>query len=270
MLGIIYSSSDAASENMGRHMVESHVAESVRTAEKYTVYQGKDISICRIGSPLTNADFIDSMGFSTAVFLSKHQSSAGIASFTTHPMGNWGSSADLGGRPKSLSVAAPVLMLRVLGAINAVPSETVKKTYEVTHHGPLLDTPSLFVELGGNASVIKNAGLARKLSDAVYGSLANGSSEACDKVVIGIGSRHYPSKFTALALGKGYAFSHMLPSHMIYNKDGSDNLDMLKHAAERSELHADCAVIEWKGLRSSEREKVIHKLNEIGMDYERV
>ncbi len=268
MLGIIYCTSDEASNNMGKRMLGHGFEETIKSAD-YTLYADKQLSICETRGRLTDAEVTDSLGFEAAIFLSKHQSVAGRASFTTHPMGNWNDRADLGGRPKKLSVSAPLLMLNILNSLCSINAESIERTYEATHHGPLLDTPSLFVELGGNAAMTSNKDLACRIADSVYASLQN-TDVYYEKVAIGIGCRHYPSKFTALAKTKGYAFSHMLPSHMIYNKDGTSNLDMLGMAAERSTPKAESAVIEWKGLSSSEREEAIRKLNEIGIDYERV
>jgi D-aminoacyl-tRNA deacylase len=188
---------------------------------------------CRI----INADFIDNLVEGLTVFLSRHSSSKQVPAFTVHPVGNWSDDCSLGGAPKSLGVASPVNMLRVLKSIEGVNSTEIELTYEATHHGPLLNRPSFFVELGGNDEVIGNyeyAGLiAKGIAEAI------GSEPLYDKIAVGIGCMHYPEKFTRLALGGKYAFSHMMSKHYV------KEVGMIESAFSRSDIAAEIAVIEW-------------------------
>ena len=120
--------------------------------------------------------------------------------------------------------------------------------------------------------MIGNKAAATKLAGAVFEAvtgMANGETEF-EKVVIGIGSNHYPEKFSRLALSKGYAFSHIMPKYAIFNDDGSSNLDVLEQALERSSNKPEVAVVDWKSLNSAMKEQTIKKLNEIGLDNEKI
>jgi len=60
----------------------------------------------------------------------------------------------------------------------------------------------------------------------------------------------------------------MLPKHAI--EGNGDNVFMLEQAVKRTKKEVEIAVIDWKSLNSETRAKVISKLNELGLDYERV
>jgi D-aminoacyl-tRNA deacylase len=270
MMGICYSRLDEAGSNMASHIAEKYSFEKVE-GQKYVTHENGDAKICEIGSSLLEADFLDSLGFELILFLSMHRSEAGVSMFSTHSLGNWGTEAKFGGRAKQLSYAAPVAMIAALSALSAI-SEPIGKRYEATHHGPFLKTPSLFVEIGGNDETIRNKSYARSASEAAYEAAlsANGDNARYKKVAIGIGSNHYPEKFSALAIDGGYAFSHIMPKYAIVNEDGSNNLDVLDQTLDRSTHPPETAVIEWKSLNSATREETIKKLDEIGLDYEKV
>lgn len=267
MIGIIASRSDIASMNMAEHLINKcDFAEA--EIEGRRCWKKEHASLFLLDSPLISAERIDELGLESAYFLSRHKSAQGVPALTTHSLGNWSRDAKAGGKPQQLSFAAPREMLRVIRAISEADIAGFEKTYEATHHGPLVKTPSLFVELGGYDASIENRRAAQRLAEMVDRAIFKGEDTA-SKVVIGIGGTHYPGKFTALAVGKGYAFSHIMPRHAILNSDGSDNLSVLEQALERSSSPPDCAVIEWKSMNAVIKERVLNKLSEIGLDYER-
>ena len=210
------------------------------------------------------ADFLSDYPAEYILFLSKHSSAKGVASFTTHAEGNWSSSADLGGRPHQLSVAAPLQMHQILFQLNRLNKYQINVTYEATHHGPLLSVPSLFVELGGEESVLNDERFVDVVASSVSGLILKEVDESYNKVAIGIGSSHYPQRFTKLALEKGYAFSHIMPRYF------ASEYQMLQQASSHSSLPADVAVIEWKSINSVERNNIIKELEKLGIDYERI
>jgi D-aminoacyl-tRNA deacylase len=209
------------------------------------------------------AEFLDKkLSTDCIIFLSRHSSSRGMPAFTVHPEGNWSNEAKVGGKPKELSTAAPVQMLKVLLALKKDNDTDMPITYEATHHGPLLTTPSLYTEVGGNEEIWKNKRMANLLARSVFDSFD--IEPKYDKIAVGIGGLHYADKFARLALEGKFAFSHIMPRHFV------SEVDMLEQAFQRSSPKAEVAVIEWKSLKAEEREKVINKLKDIGYDYVRV
>jgi D-aminoacyl-tRNA deacylase len=214
------------------------------------------------------AEFLDeyckNIGVDLIVFLSEHASEKGVASFTVHPEGNWSEEARFGGRPKQLSFASPVYMLKVLAALKARNDTALSVTYEATHHGPLLRTPSFFVEIGGDEATIVNRRYGRIVAESVMEALGSGYEVQYGKVALGIGSSHYPEKFSALALEGVYAFAHIMPKYYV------SEVDMLQQAIKRSVPEVEVAAIEWKSIKSNEREGIIRGLDQLGIDHERV
>ena len=84
-------------------------------------------------------------------FLSRHKSASGRPSLTVHPVGNWGA-ADYGGTPGAVSGTAPEWMTGLLLAISRTAPAGYQVCFEATHHGPLLETPAFFVEIGSDES----------------------------------------------------------------------------------------------------------------------
>ena len=267
MILIACSSQDAASSSAAQALIS--MADLQQTGPGR--YARSKIELQLTDSLLPKADGLDDAGADLIIFMSRHSSSSGISAFTVHPTGNWGKEARLGGMPQTLSVAAPSPMLRILKLFKKSPIK-IESTYEATHHGPTLKTPSLFAEFGGNEATINDKRIAGELGRIVYESvqeIAEGRTEPAT-VTIGIGGTHYPKKFTDLAQNKDYAFSHIMPKHAILNDDGTDNIGMLGQAVEKSSEKVEKAVIDWKSLNSEVRSRIIKRLSDIGIDYERV
>lgn len=270
MIGMVYSKLDDAGRNMAEHLVKSNDFEKAEGSPNLK-YQNDIARIYEIDVLSFQAELVDSFGCDTIVFLSRHKSEAGIAALTTHSLGNWRNEAAFGGKPGELSFAAPLPMLLTLTNLSKIAIEA-DKTYEATHHGPLLKTPSLFVELGGDEELVTSKKYAAKVAEATYDALSSfvegGASPT--KVVIGIGSNHYPDKFSKLAVGKGYAFSHIMPKYAILNEDGTNNLGVLDQTLSRSAPEPEGAVVDWKSLNSLMKEETLKKLEEMGLDHEKV
>src|SRR2546428_6279353 len=97
------------------------------------------------------------------VFLSKHRSESGTPSLTVHPIGNFGA-ADYGGANGTLVPTAPALMTEVLRAVHReARGLPYAVTFEVTHHGPLLETPAFFLEAGSTEKEWRGPAAAGKL-----------------------------------------------------------------------------------------------------------
>ncbi|MHB1830318.1 MAG: D-aminoacyl-tRNA deacylase [Candidatus Micrarchaeaceae archaeon] len=267
MIAIVYSSKDAVSNNAAESLISGLGLEESGPG----AYGSGGIMLKRLETGLTGAAEMDKIGADLIIFMSRHSSSSGIPALTVHSMGNWGIEARLGGIPRTLSMSAPSAMLEMLKRFNSSGLE-VDKTYEATHHGPALSTPSFFAEFGGDDALANSKPVAAELGGMVYevaDSLARRKPE-CSKVVIGIGSNHYPRKFTRLALERGYAFSHIMPKHAMINGDGSGNIGMIEQAMKMSSEKVESAVIEWKSLSSAMRSDIIKKLDGIGIGYERI
>ena len=87
-----------------------------------------------------------------AIFISRHTSKTGEPTLTVHPMGNYGV-AEFGGKNKTLVKSSPKIMTNLLRILNqkAMQEKLYHKIcFEVTHHGPYMGIPTLFIEVGSN------------------------------------------------------------------------------------------------------------------------
>ena len=156
-----------------------------------------------------------------AIFLSRHRSKMGEPTLTVHPIGNYGD-AKFGGKTKTLIPAAPRMMTHLLRLIkkNLQPTDLKYQVcYEVTHHGPFLKIPTLFVEVGSTEIQWKQKEPASLIASSLLELLAKYHYEEeypnDIPVLLGIGGGHYAPRFTEFALAKKIAFGHMIPTYQI-------------------------------------------------------
>lgn len=144
------------------------------------------------------------------VYLSKHRSESRTPSLTVHPIGN-PKGADFGGQPGTLVPAAPQWMTAALRRLReearGLPYEV---TFEATHHGPYLETPTFYIEQGSTekewGDTQASAAIARTLWDL---------APVDAPVAIGLGGGHYVPRHSDVAVARRIAFGHLLPTHTL-------------------------------------------------------
>ena len=143
------------------------------------------------------------------VFLSRHKAASGKPSLTVHPIGNWGA-AEYGGDEGKISGTSPNWMTSLLLNIKKNQIEGYDVCFEATHHGPLLKTPTIFLEIGSTESEWEKIEPAK----ALIKSLLN-LKPVKGINVIGIGGGHYTPRFTEAALNYEVCFGHMVANYGI-------------------------------------------------------
>ena len=141
------------------------------------------------------------------VFLSRHKAASGRPSLTVHPIGNWGS-ADYGGKEAEVSGATPGWMTGLLLKIRENRIDGYDVCFEATHHGPFLQTPTMFLEIGSSESEWEKKEPARALIKSLL------ELQYADGIkVIGIGGGHYTPRFTEAAFSHEVCFGHMVANY---------------------------------------------------------
>jgi D-aminoacyl-tRNA deacylase len=184
-----------------------------------------------------------------------------------HTPGNF-AAAELGGLPKTVSVAPATAMRNALKAL-AYFQESAKLEYEVsyecTHHGPSLNVPTMFVELGSSAKQWRDSKAAEAVAHAAMSAIGKfGASEK--KAVLGIGGTHYNQRFTRMALEGKAVFSHMIPKYAIPNVDS----ETLRQCIEKTMEKVECAILDWKGIKSADKPNLLKMLEEIELPYKKI
>ena len=141
------------------------------------------------------------------VFLSRHKAASGRPSLPVHPIGNWGT-AEYGGKESKVSGAAPEWMTGLLLNIRNNRISGYDVCFEATHHGPLLETPTMFLEIGSSESEWGKKEPARALIKSLL------KLEPAEGInVIGIGGGHYTPRFTEAAFSHEVCFGHMVANY---------------------------------------------------------
>ena len=222
---IISSEADTASINLRDRLLENAEWKEDGEFKGHIIWRlAKDYgSFCLEGTRLItinklhiHAEKIDSEWFEETsikieniVFLSRHKAASGRPSLTVHPIGNWGK-ADYGGFSGKLSRTSPIWMTGLLLKIyeNRLPGYDI--CFEATHHGPLLETPTMFLEIGSSEEQWE----LREPAYALTKSLLE-LEPAKGTVVVGIGGGHYTPRFTEAALSHQVCFGHMVANYGI-------------------------------------------------------
>lgn len=163
------------------------------------------------------------------IFMSRHSSESGRPALTVHPIGNYHEN-NLGGKPMKLVRSCPDLMTDALRRIsNLNDMEETQVTFEVTHHGPWLDRPSFFIEVGSDSSHWANKHAADILAHVLISNSGNDYP-----VTVGVGGGHYAPRFTEAALELEVNFGHMVPNYQMEGRGDEDIARVLRDACEQS------------------------------------
>jgi len=264
MIAIIVSKQDIAGMNMyGKFLKEFGFSETEKEFDGEKVFalenKGVQFELYLIKELQIYCDYVDKIDAECFVFASRHSSAAGKPSLTVHPVGNWGK-AELGGKDSDLVPAQPALMKSYLKELQRQKEllglNEFDVSYEVTHHGPTLTKPTVFIELGSTEVQWKREDAARAIAQTI---VEHTKFPKC-KTAFGIGGPHYNPQFTTVALGTGYALSHMCPKYALPFL----NEEMIEKAVNASPEPVEEILVQSKGL-GEEKERVLALLEAQGV-----
>jgi len=243
---IIASTKDPASINIKERILEQSSWDVIDTFNKNSVYRHsnmKDLIMITINDRKITHENLDKeveyalkLELKQAIFLSRHRSKTGEPTLTVHPIGNYGE-AKFGGKTKTLVESSPKMMAKLLRIIktNAEQEKLYHKVcYEVTHHGPFMNIPTLYVEVGSTEEEWIKKEPANVIARSVIELLGTYHYEEDFKedipVLIGIGGGHYAPRFSDVLFEKKVAFGHMIPRYHI--DEGNINSEMFEKAIQ--------------------------------------
>ena len=201
------------------------------------------------------SDAITSPDAELVIFLARHASVNPVPVLTVHPAGNF-TTADLGGSPRELGLAAPAWMRTILRNHQKYAPEGFRVSYEITHHGPTnIHVPYFFVEVGSTEAEWQNMEAIRAAATSVL--MADPSEEIIP--LIGFGGTHYAVRQTAIALETRGAFGHMMHTR---NVAGADT-EIIRQMIVKS--GAIAAHVDKKAMSKSEAAHIEGLLKEIGI-----
>jgi D-aminoacyl-tRNA deacylase len=264
---VVASRRDPAAQNI--------TAELARMKNFQTV-EGTDGSLLHAGNVLlkhveSDGIYTENLGVDVkpdaVIFASRHRSESNEPTLTAHWTGNTTSRADFGGQPKSLSYTDPARLRTALLALDEAREArglNYAVTLEATHHGPTeLGVPTLFVELGSTEKEWNDNKAAEVVAEAIW---KTATAPLQGKNAVGFGGGHYCNKQCIAIRNEGYAFGHMFSKYFFQEYDEAT----VQLAFERTMGDCRTAVLDWKGIRGSERSKLLETLKRMGVEIVRV
>ena len=273
MILIVASNKDAASQNIAGRILDHYPFEKTASEFQHNlIYElslkGKRIELVTLKEESVFAQNLVSpfVDVELVIFVSRHSSLTGTPTLSVHTPGNLGE-AELGGLARSVSVSPANAMRDALEAMMRLKNEMqldYNVSYEGTHHGPSLDVPTMFAELGSTPDQWKDERAAEAIAHATMEAVSNfGSFPA--KAVLGIGGPHYNSKFTRIALEEEMAFGHMIPKYAVPSVD----LEIVRQCLRKTLEKVEIAILDWKGIKGEHKSRVTEMLEKLGVSFEK-
>ncbi len=237
---IIVSGGDIASTNQADVLLSNYNWHRLNDVEGLPAYSINDIRMWIHNDGVLFEDHLDSRWENAtgetvieAIFPSRHSAKSGNPSLTLHPIGVPQLSPDdvppYGGRSGKAPPPSPRIASWWRSLIKAVEGQEISNNFdlslEVTHHGPWLNVPSLFIEVGSTADTWGHQGAA----DVLAGIIAKGigldggkqiglwdsEKNSGEPVIITLGGGHYSPRANKLGAMNGIWIGHMLATYAL-------------------------------------------------------
>lgn len=276
MILLVSSNKDPASLNIANQILQRYpFQKTLGTFQNNPVYTAnlnkKFVTFIRLNEASVDAQNLPE-NFPDAeliIFISRHSSQSGTPTLTVHPPGNF-AGADFGGLPQTVSVSPATAMSNTLKMLMFYQQKLgltdYEVSFEVTHHGPSLNVPAMFVELGSSMQQWTDSNAAYAVACATIFAIETFESKPTQKAVIGIGGTHYNKKFTQMALNGEVVFGHMISKYAVVNVDAS----LLKHCVERSLEQVSEVLLDWRGIRGEDKSGLLDALDVSGLVYRKI
>jgi len=224
-------SPDLAGENIFGELLQLGFEEISEIFNNKPVYQFNNAKIYHAKEKCVYNEEIDNQIIADFfIFATTHASKSGIPSLTVHSIGNFGT-AKLGGKEKTLTPTSAILMkkaLLILDEINTLKDFDVAQ--EATHHGPYLEKPTLFIEIGSTEKEWKNQEAGRIIAETIVKLITPNSKLHTPNYtsVIGLGGMHIHPQFEKIRRVTDYAFGHICAKYNIDDLDENTLMQALK------------------------------------------
>lgn len=200
-------------------------------------------------SKFDNYDFV--------IFASRHASGNPEAKKTlsVHAPGNWGD-ADLGGKPKRVCRTSALFQKQLFGKLNEVAKKNALEKYEITmectHHGPLINKPCVFIEIGPTEEEWKDRRASFVVAKAIHETINSFHENPYNEVAVAIGGNHYCAGFNKLQLDSNVAISHVIPQYAFPLTE-----EMVREAIAGTDENVDIILLDTKGLGNAEQKQQV-------------
>jgi len=232
---IIISNKDLAGIN-----IKSQLLKLVEWRESGDKYVHKNLTLLTLSKDTISSDNLGG-DVDICIFATRHQSKEGVHSLSVHAPGNWGS-ADYGGREKTLCIAPAGYMKLALCSLKELAADKEYRiTVEQTHHGPVMQTPCMFIEIGSSKEQWQDEKSGEIIAKVI---LRITAEEPKYKSLVILGGGHYNMAANKLMLSSEYAVGHICSKHNLPALDEK----MLMQAIQKTTPKPEIIALDWKGL----------------------
>jgi D-aminoacyl-tRNA deacylase len=264
-VAIIVCTPDPAGMNIKKRLLENYgFKESGAEFSGHKIYEIQtrlhDIRLYQSDiQSIFNEDIDKKIDADIFIFATTHKAASGIHSLSVHAPGNW-SKAELGGKDFSLPFAPSRLLRFALFKLEEFAHDLdFEIMQECTHHGPYLEKPVMFIEIGSNEETWTQKPPAEVIAKTLMFILDNPTPEY--DIAFGIGGPHHTPNFKRHMQKSNFCYGHICPMYQLEHL----NKEMVQQALDRS--CAEKIFVDWKGLKSF-KEHIKHILE--GVDWEKI
>ena len=207
--------------------------------------------------------------FDFVIFASKHQSEKREKTISIHAPGNW-RIAELGGENRKVCKTSALFQKQIFEKLRInmkkYDVEKYNLTLEATHHGPLIDKPCIFIEIGSTEIEWNDKRAGFVVAKTISEIIEEFKLEPYNEIAVGVGGPHYCPNFNKVQLNSNVAISHIIPQYALPITE-----EMIQEAISKTEEEIDFVLLDWKGLGNSEhRQEVINVLDKLHINYKRI
>lgn len=213
-----------------------------------------------------NLDFEKINKYDFVIFASKHSTSSEEKQKTlsVHTPGNF-RDANMGGISGKVCPASALFNKFLFCKLNEKVKEhdlnDFNVTMEATHHGPLIEKPCVFIEIGSTEMEWKNLRAGFVVAKTIQETIEQFEFNPYREIAVGIGGPHYCPGFNKLQADSNVAFSHIIPGYVLPASE-----EMILEAIKKTiEENFDFVVLDWKGLGSAEARQIL--INALDKNY---
>lgn len=203
------------------------------------------------------------------IFASKHKSEKGGKTLSVHAPGNW-RRADFGGINQKICPSSAVFQKYLFERLNANAKKfgllDYAVTLECTHHGPLIERPCVFIEVGSTEKEWADRKACFAVAKTISETIEEFKENSYREPSVGIGGPHYCPNFNKIQLSSNIALSHIIPQYSL-----PLNEEMVLEAIEKTQEEVEFFLLDWKGLGNSEqRKQVTDVLDKLNLNYKKI
>lgn len=196
--------------------------------------------------------------FDFVIFASKHQSEKKEKTLSIHAPGNW-KNAKYGGEIGKVCPSSAIFQKQLFQKLKFNAEffhlKSYQLTLEATHHGPLIEKPCVFIEIGSTETEWRDRKAGFIVAKTIADILVEYRENPYNEIVVGIGGPHYCPNFNKLQLESNIAVSHVIPEYALPLTE-----EIIQEAISKTAEEVDFVVLDWKGIGNSEQRQDILKI----------